>query len=125
MVGVIRFAAPGQRHDGAVVKVVVPEPVQSVAALLQRPNQPDVLRLVLGDEDDRPPAAASRARRPITRRDVRRSVSWMLCVASSRKPVEMELVDPVRGVAAEVLPHRAGVRPVEVQPVTPFVRVRA
>src|ERR687886_827910 len=47
IIGVVGFVTSGQRDDGAMVKVVVDERVEAVAAALRRPDEPSVLRFVL------------------------------------------------------------------------------
>src|SRR5262245_5726707 len=56
IVGVVGFVAPGHRHHRAVMEIVVPERVNSVTALLRRPDEDRLLRLVFGDDDDRTPS---------------------------------------------------------------------
>src|SRR5262249_31151632 len=86
VVAVIGLVAPGQGDAGGVVEVVVPQPVQAVAALLKRANQSALLRLVLGDQEDR----AALRRRPGPRASAARTwsaeASKRLCVASRRRP---------------------------------------
>jgi hypothetical protein len=53
VIGEISFVATGQRHDGAVMKIVIPHPVQTVAALDSRPRHPGFLQIVLRDQNDR------------------------------------------------------------------------
>src|SRR5690606_2409507 len=51
VVGVVRLAAARERHDSGVVEVVVPQGVQTVAAVLERQDEPHLLRLVLANEN--------------------------------------------------------------------------
>ncbi len=51
---VIAVALAGQQRVNAVVEVVVPDAVQSVAALLARADQPDVVLVGLGRDVDQP-----------------------------------------------------------------------
>ena len=86
MVAEVRLAASADGNDRAVVEIVVPETVQSVSAVLHRAHQPDVLWLVLGDEDNSPVGRSS-ARTPGDQRDdVFSGSSCMACVASIRRP---------------------------------------
>src|SRR6476659_9234227 len=54
-VAVISFAPAGQGDHRAMVKIVVPHRVKPVAVLVDRPQQPYVLRLVFRDDDDASP----------------------------------------------------------------------
>src|SRR5262249_49759375 len=56
IVRVIGFLAPGHRDHRAVMEIVVPERVNSATALLRRPDEDRLLRLVFGDDDDRTPS---------------------------------------------------------------------
>ena len=68
IIGVIGLVVSGQRDHGAVMEIVVPQGVEPVAAVLGRPHQPRLLRLVLADDKGgaarvRPRAPAGRWRR--------------------------------------------------------------
>ena len=86
MVAEVRLAASADGNDRAVVEIVVPETVQSVSAVLHRAHQPDMLWLVLGDEDNSRSGAAARARRAISAMMCSADSSCMACVASIRRP---------------------------------------
>src|SRR5262245_53511361 len=55
IVGVIGLTASGQRHHGSMVEVVVPEGVESVAALFDGSDEMWMLRLVLVGHNDQSP----------------------------------------------------------------------
>ena len=122
-VAVVRLAASGQRHHRTVVKVVVPQRVDPVAALFQRPDQPRVLRLVLRHDEDRTMTCRStRAPADCGQQVLRRPIEDLLRGVEPQA-VEMKLVDPVAGIADEELAHRRRVVAVEVEGVAPFVVV--
>src|SRR5688500_761110 len=56
IVGVVREAAAGQRDDGGMVEVFIPDGVEAAAALVGRPHKSGVLRLMLADDQERPAA---------------------------------------------------------------------
>ena len=57
MIVIIGFVAASERHCCGVMKVVVPECVQIVAALIPRPHHIGLLRLILADEVHLPSAS--------------------------------------------------------------------
>ena len=84
---VVRLAPPRQGDHGRVMKVVVPHRVEAVAAGRGRPHQPDVLGLVLGDDDGRGGRAPPGGRPPATAaRMCSGDRSKIACVASRRRP---------------------------------------
>src|SRR5450432_2204464 len=54
IVGVIRLIAAGQRHHGAVMEVIIPQSIQTIAAFIGRLNQLHVLRLIFADDEGGP-----------------------------------------------------------------------
>src|SRR5712691_3201534 len=123
MIRDVRLTLARDRNDGAVVKVVVPDGIQSVAAGVERLHELDRLRLALGDEND-----WSAARRgSCTASDLADDVAARLVVDRLRgvepQPVQVKLVDPVRGVRGEVVAHGSRIRTVEVQGVAPFILI--
>ncbi len=54
-VGVVRFRAARQADDRAMMKVVVPLRVESIASLVRPTNANGLLRLILGDQKNGPP----------------------------------------------------------------------
>jgi hypothetical protein len=69
------------------VEVVVPRHVEPAASLLLGPHEVDLLRLVLGDEEDGAPARGDAAvAREIGERTCRSDASKIPCVASIRSP---------------------------------------
>ena len=61
MIRVVGFAPPGHRDDRAVMKIVVPHRIETVATGINGPNEAYGLRLAFGDQNDWL-AARSRAR---------------------------------------------------------------
>ena len=106
VVAVVGLGAAGERDRGGVVEVVVPQRVEAVAAGRHRADEPHVLRLVLGDQENRSATGA----RPRAARDRRQHVLGRVVVDVLRgvqpEPVEVELVDPVAGVRDEELADR-------------------
>src|SRR4029079_10898217 len=56
VIGVVRLAVSGQRHQRGVVKIVIPQGVETKPALVHGAQAPNVLLFVLGYDDDRTPA---------------------------------------------------------------------
>jgi hypothetical protein len=120
--GVVGLGAPRGGDHGAVVKIVVPERVEAVAALLARSHEPSQLSLVLTDHD-----RAARGRGAAHRLDdffenVRGGLVEDLLRGVETQSVQMELLDPVPRVADEELAHRAGPCAVEIDGVAPLGR---
>lgn len=111
------------RHHGAVVKVVVPQGIEAVAALLGRANKPCLLRFVLAHHQCR----ASARRRPDTAHDRRKDMVGRavedLLRGVEPQAVEVEFIDPVAGVGEKKFAHRAGVPAVEIDGLAPLVLV--
>src|SRR5690242_6987951 len=57
VVGIIRVALPGQSHHRTVMKVVVPQTVQTISALFDGPNIMGLLGFVFGDHDQLTPSS--------------------------------------------------------------------
>src|SRR5262249_45130539 len=119
----VGLTASGESDESAVMKVVVPEGVESAAAALGRPHQMRILLLILGDDEG---AAAPRRLAhafPDRRHDVLfRSVENLLGRVQTQA-VEMKLVDPVTGIGDEELAHRGAVGAVEVESLAPLILV--
>ncbi len=123
VVGVVGLVEPAERHQGAVVEVVVPEGVHSVSALLQGADDPDVLGFVLRYQK-RPAPEGGLSRPPGDgRQDVLMRGLEYLLGGIEPVPVHVELLHPVRCVGEEELPHRPGVGAVEVGGIPPLVLV--
>ena len=106
-----------------MMEIVVPERVNPITAFLRRPDEDCLLRLVLGDDDGRPPTrgltdAACNGRKDMI---VRRIVDVLRRVQP--QSVEMKFINPVTGVGDEIFAHRPGVRPVEIDRGAPIGRV--
>ena len=123
VIAVIGLAPSGQRHHGAVMKIVVPQRVEPAAAALRRPREPGLLRLVLADHD-RVSAASGLADLTGNRRhDVLvRGVEHLLGRVEAQ-PVEMIFLDPTPGVREDEFTNRPAIRPVEIDGLAPFVLV--
>ena len=120
MVCVVGLAPPGERDQRAVVEVVVPERVESVAAAGGRAGEARLLRLVLGDDDRLAPAR--RLAHPAGDRceDVFVGVVEDALRRVEAQAVHVELLDPVARVGDEELADVLGVRPVEVDRLAPL-----
>src|ERR1041384_6550214 len=125
MVRVVRLALARHGNDGAVMKVVVPHGVETVAAGVERAHELHGLCFALGDEDD---GAATR-RAPGSRADLADDVTLRAIVNRLRRiqpyALELKLGNPVRGIGGEIVAHGLRVWPVEVQGLAPLVRIRA
>ena len=106
-----------------MVEVVVPERVEAVAPLGEWTHQPRLLRLVLGDDDNRPPPRRLPRANADRRHDVLAGEIVNRLCRVQPQAVEMELVDPVGRVGDEELTHRSGVGAVEVDRIAPLVGV--
>ena len=104
-----------------VLKIIVPDRIDSIAALFGRSDESRVLRLVFGDEHD-PATPAGFSRALDERRDdvLLGPVVHVLCRIET-EPVEMELVYPVPGVLDEKRARRR--RPFEVDRAPPVIAV--
>src|SRR5437773_625322 len=125
MIRVVRLALAGERNDRAVMKVVVPHRIEAVTPGIDRPHELRGLRFALGDENDRTfPRRASGAAA-----DLRDDVPPRSVVNTLRRiepqAIELKLVNPVRGVAGEVLADWLRARAVEIQGIAPLVPVAA
>ena len=80
------------------MEVVVPQRVEAVAALLDRPDQPRLLQLVLGDDHNPPSAGAGTGAAADVRQDVIAGIVEDLLRRVEPQAVEMELFDPVTRV---------------------------
>ena len=119
VVAEIRLGLAGQRHVRRMMEVVVPDAIEPVPADLEWPDEPGVLRLVLGD-DDRAAAARRRADAPADlRQEVRRGVVVDGVGGVEPQPVELVLVDPVAGVGQEELADPTAARAVEIDRLAP------
>jgi len=50
MIGIIRFVASMERNRSAVVKIIIPERIETEASVSGRSNEPDVLGFVFGND---------------------------------------------------------------------------
>src|SRR5204863_3797101 len=119
VVGVVRLALACHRDDGAVMKVVVPHRVETVAAGIDGTHELRRLRLALGHENNR--TAACGVPRPAA--DLAEDVPARAVVNRLRgvktQTIELKLVYPVGAVVREVIAHGLRVGAVEVQGVAP------
>ena len=123
---VIREVSLGPSREsnyGAVVKVVIPQCIHFIAALVRGTNEFHVLWFVLADDVNRS-AFCSRARlsRNRSHNVVLARIKNLLCRIQPQA-IEMKLVDPVTGVRGKKLPHRPAVLTIKVNGFAPFVLV--
>src|SRR5581483_5074582 len=98
IIGVIGLLASGQGDKRAVVKIIIPDAVETAAALLGATREAAALGLVLGYDDDVPPAGGSTRRTGDFRHYIlRRRIEYLLRRVQAQS-VEMKFVDPVFGV---------------------------
>src|SRR4051794_13728825 len=105
-----------QRYDGAVMKVIVPKCVRTVATLFGRAHDTRFLRLVLGYQIHALAEflATSASGTHELANDVRlRAVEQRLCRVDA-EPVEVILFDPVTRVLAKEIAHGLALGAVEV-----------
>src|SRR5262249_24106623 len=113
-VAVVRLRASGHRDHRAVMKIVVPERVETITALVERPNPTGLLWFVLCNEQDGSP------RRRVTcpacdgGQDVLVGIVEDLLRRIETQAVEVKFVNPVPGVGDEKLPHGRGGAAVEI-----------
>ena len=77
------------------MEIVVPQRVESVAALVSRAHELDILRLILAHDDRRLVASRGARRRRDLGNDVRRRFVEDLLRGVEAQAVEVEFVDPV------------------------------
>ena len=99
----IGFVATGQRHHGAMMKIVVPHSVQIVAAFAARSRHLGILEIVLGDEDDGVRAGRFPRCAPNSADDVfTGSIADGMCRVEA-EPVEMKFLNPITPIRYEKL----------------------
>src|SRR5262245_10430782 len=104
----------GYRDVRGMMEVVIPDRVQSKSTRLRRSNESRLLGFVLGNHDDGTSAgSASSFTVDASQNMVGRLVEYLLS-GIEPKPIEMELANPVDGIADKKFAHRAGIGPVEV-----------
>src|SRR5690242_15106739 len=103
-----------------MMKVVIPERVEIIAAAGGGTDQLGSLGLVLGHDDRRPAARGGSYLAPDGGDDViRRGVEEVLRRVQAQ-PVEVILLDPVAGIGEEELAHGLRSGAVEIERVTPL-----
>ncbi len=122
VVAVVGLVASGERDEGRMVKVVVPQGVERVSAFAAGREQPRLLRFVLTNDQRAARAAGTAHRVDDLAEDVGRgAIEDALCGVEA-EPVEMVLLDPVPRVVEEEVAHRLAVGPVEIDRVAPLGR---
>ena len=121
VVAQVGLVAAGQRHDGAVVEVVVPQGVEAEAAPLAGPDEAHGLGLVLAHDEDPAGCRGLAGAAGELGQDVLVALAEVVDVLGGVDPeaVDVELVDPVDTVRDDEFAHRPAVRAVEVQRLAP------
>ncbi len=119
VVRVVGLLLAGEGHHRAVMEIVVPERVESVAAAPGRAHEPRVLGLVFRHDD----GGASARRRPyLAGESGQEMVGGVVVYALGRveaEAVEVEFLDPGARIGEEELAHGRRARPVEVERLAP------
>src|SRR5271170_6735658 len=106
-----------------MMEVVIPDRVETKAALCGRADKSGILRLVLPDDNDALPVrGGSRSPRQLGY-DILAGVVEDLLRGVEPQPVEVEFADPIASVLANILSDWRTVAPVKVQRLSPFVRI--
>ena len=125
IVRVIRFAPAHKRNNRTVMKIVIPDTVEIVAAFAARPNQFHFLPFVLRHQNDGTLACGAAGSSTDSADDVLvRFVEDAFCRVEA-KAVEVKLFDPIAPVGDEKLADRPRIRSVEIDGITPIVRIPA
>src|SRR5262249_39924042 len=119
---VVRFVAPGSGDASRVMKVVVPDRVEPIAARLVWPHEASVLGLVFGDQHRAATGGRGAGGLPDLRDDVRRRRIEDLLGGVEPQPIEMKLFDPISGVGEKILTDGTAVGAIEVRRVPPLAR---
>src|SRR5215831_8567822 len=120
IVGVISLPTPRHGHHSAVMKVIVPQGIQTITPLLWRSHELRLLRLILRDEENRASASSFAHLPGDGGEDVVGGGIIDVLGGIEAQAIEMELVDPIRGVGDEELTDRTGERAVEVDRLAPI-----
>ena len=105
---------------GAVVEIVVPQRVETLAALARGADQVRCLRLVLAHDQDLPPAGGLARAAGELGQDVLALAEVVDVLGGvDPEPVDVELVDPVAAVRDHELAHRGRALLVEVEGLAP------
>src|SRR5262249_43139147 len=105
---VIGCPAPGKRHHGTVVEVIVPERVKAVPTALWWADQFRVLWFVLGHEEGGASmGCVSHAASYGCENMIRGGIVDVLSGIQAQA-VEVKFLDPVAGIGNEKLAHRTG-----------------
>ena len=114
IIRVISFLATGDRDHGAVMIIVVPQTIQSIAASGGWADQPRILRFVLADDDRLTAAGGSTDAGGDELNDVIRRGVVDLLSGIQPQTIDVKFVDPITRVGNEKLAHRAGIMSVEI-----------
>src|SRR3954470_5793845 len=125
VVAVIAEVVTRQRHKRAVMKIVVPHPIQIVTAFTQWPCHFGLLQIVFGDEENgtRPGSLAGGA--PHFGDDVFFGFIANGVRSVEPKAIEMKFLDPITPIGHEKFAHWFGVFPVEIDHIAPFMSFAA
>ena len=120
IVGIVRLILSGQRHHGAVMKIVIPERVDAIAPLLVWSHQLHVLWLVLRHDDGCAPAGHLAYAPRHGGQDMLGGLIIDILRRIKPQAVEVEFGNPVTGISQKELAHRPGVLAIEVDRLAPI-----
>src|SRR5262249_46286455 len=120
MIGIISLVMTGQRYHGGMMKVIVPQSVHSVAFRFWWLDQTYILRFVLRHHDCRATGCTLAHVIGDLRENVNLGSVTNVLRGVHPKPVEVKFLNPVSRVGNEILAHRPGIRPVEIERFAPI-----
>src|SRR5262249_9925599 len=121
IISVVSFAVSSQRDDGAMMKIIVPNCVEIVAALPARSNQFRFLPLVLRDQNNLARTRCLARGASDCPDDVFVGRVFHLVGRVESKTVKMKFVDPVATVSDEKFADRVGFWAVKINRLAPIV----
>ena len=107
IIGVVSFAFSGQRDHGAMMKIVVPNCVEIVAAFIARANQFGFLPLILCDQNNIARLCGVASGPPDCSHDVFVGGVFHLLRGIEPEAVETKFVNPITPVSDEEFADRA------------------
>src|SRR5205823_5740379 len=96
IIAVIRFVSAGDCDRGRMVKIIIPDCVQSVAVFLSRLSDSRILPFILGNHDDGTRAGSTSCLTIDFEKYMQRRVIEYLLSGVEPQAVEVEFLNPIR-----------------------------
>src|SRR5579864_4176891 len=103
--------------------VIIPYGIEAVTPLIERADESRILGFVFGDDKGRAARSGAAHRPNKSGVDVLGGSVEDLLGSIEAQAVQVELIDPIRGVGAEKFPHGTGILAVKVDRLAPFVLI--